>query len=100
MPALSPTMTQGNLASWKKKIGEELQQGDVLAEIETDKAVMDMEWQDDGFLVKIVVEGGAKEVQVGEVKTTNNTNDNTGIIATIQKNKKSTRGGECIHERK
>lgn len=68
MPALSPTMTQGNLGEWKKKVGEEIQPGDVLVEIETDKAQMDFECQEEGFLAKILVETGTKDVPVSTVK--------------------------------
>jgi pyruvate dehydrogenase E2 component (dihydrolipoamide acetyltransferase) len=64
MPALSPTMTQGNLGQWHKQIGEELSPGDILVEIETDKAQMDMECQDEGFLAKVLIQSGAKDVLV------------------------------------
>ncbi len=50
MPALSPTMTEGKLSRWLKKEGEEVKSGDVLAEIETDKATMEVEAVDEGFL--------------------------------------------------
>jgi biotin carboxyl carrier protein len=65
MPALSPTMTQGNIASWKVKEGDSYSAGDVLLEIETDKATMDVEAQDDGVLVKIFQGDGSQSVQVG-----------------------------------
>ncbi|KPM37310.1 hypothetical protein AK830_g9258 [Neonectria ditissima] len=65
MPALSPTMTEGNIASWKVKDGETFSAGDVLLEIETDKATMDVEAQDDGVMVKIMTKDGSKAVQVG-----------------------------------
>ncbi|UPK90442.1 hypothetical protein LCI18_001377 [Fusarium solani-melongenae] len=65
MPALSPTMTEGNIASWKVKEGEPFSAGDVLLEIETDKATMDVEAQDDGVMVKIMTADGSKAVQVG-----------------------------------
>lgn len=55
MPALSPTMTEGNIATWKIKEGDSFSAGDVLLEIETDKAQMDVEAQDDGILAKITV---------------------------------------------
>lgn len=55
MPALSPTMTEGNIAAWKIKEGDSFSAGDVLLEIETDKAQMDVEAQDDGILAKITV---------------------------------------------
>src|SRR5215213_3858562 len=55
MPALSPTMEKGNLAKWLKKEGEKVKPGDVIAEIETDKATMEVEAVDEGTLAKIVV---------------------------------------------
>ena len=58
MPALSPTMTSGNLASWKKAEGEKIEAGDVIAEVETDKATVDYEAVDEGFLAKILVQEG------------------------------------------
>lgn len=67
MPALSPTMTAGNLGSWQKAPGDALNPGDVLVEIETDKAQMDFEFQEEGVLAKILLESGEKEVPVGTV---------------------------------
>lgn len=65
MPALSPTMTEGNIAAWRVKEGDKFSAGDVLLEIETDKATMDVEAQDDGIMFKIMESDGAKGVQVG-----------------------------------
>ncbi|KAK4238149.1 pyruvate dehydrogenase complex protein X component, mitochondrial [Achaetomium macrosporum] len=65
MPALSPTMTEGNIAAWRVKEGEKFSAGDVLLEIETDKATMDVEAQEDGILMKIMQGDGSKGVQVG-----------------------------------
>ncbi|KAG5977465.1 hypothetical protein E4U56_007768 [Claviceps arundinis] len=65
MPALSPTMTEGNIATWKVKEGETYSAGDVLLEIETDKANMDVEAQEDGIVMKIMAQDGAKAIQVG-----------------------------------
>ncbi|KIM48089.1 hypothetical protein M413DRAFT_62212 [Hebeloma cylindrosporum] len=67
MPAMSPTMTEGGIASWKKKEGESFSAGDVLLEIETDKATIDVEAQDDGILAKIIAADGSKGVAVGSV---------------------------------
>jgi pyruvate dehydrogenase E2 component (dihydrolipoamide acetyltransferase) len=67
MPALSPTMTEGNLAKWHKKEGDQVKSGDVLAEIETDKATMEVEAVDEGTLGKIVVPEGAQAVKVNAV---------------------------------
>ncbi|KAL1409749.1 hypothetical protein Q8F55_003746 [Vanrija albida] len=65
MPAMSPTMTEGGIAAWKKAEGEAFAAGDVLLEIETDKATIDVEAQDDGVLAKIVAPDGSKNIQVG-----------------------------------
>src|ERR1700691_2353121 len=67
MPALSPTMTEGTLSRWLKKEGDEVKSGDVLAEIETDKATMEVEAVDEGFLAKIVVPDGTEGVAVNAV---------------------------------
>ncbi|KAI0704836.1 pyruvate dehydrogenase [Cytidiella melzeri] len=65
MPAMSPTMSEGGIAQWKKKEGEPFATGDVLLEIETDKATIDVEAQEDGILAKIIAPDGTKNVQVG-----------------------------------
>ena len=67
MPALSPTMTEGTLARWHKGEGEEVAPGDIIAEIETDKATMEVEAVDGGTLSKILVPEGTAEVQVNQV---------------------------------
>src|SRR5512133_2221335 len=67
MPALSPTMTEGNLAKWHKKEGDAVKSGDVLAEIETDKATMEVEAVEEGTLGKIVVPEGTQAVKVNDV---------------------------------
>jgi len=67
MPALSPTMEKGNLAKWLKKEGDKVKSGDVLAEIETDKATMEVEAIDEGILAKIVVQAGTNDVPVNEL---------------------------------
>ena len=67
MPALSPTMEKGNLARWLKKEGDPIKSGDVIAEIETDKATMEYEAVDDGTLAKIVVAEGTQDVPVNSV---------------------------------
>jgi len=68
MPALSPTMMQGNIGAWQKKVGDKVVPGDVLVEIETDKAQMDFEFQEEGVLAKILQESGAKDVAVNNVR--------------------------------
>lgn len=67
MPALSPTMTEGNLAKWHKAEGDAVESGDVIAEIETDKATMEVEAVDDGIMGKILVPAGTKNVKVNEL---------------------------------
>ena len=67
MPALSPTMEKGNLAKWLKQEGDKVKSGDVLAEIETDKATMEVEAIDEGILAKIVVPAGTNDVPVNEI---------------------------------
>ena len=67
MPALSPTMTAGNIGTWQKNAGDSLQPGDVLVEIETDKAQMDFEFQEEGVLAKVLKDSGEKDVAVGNV---------------------------------
>ena len=67
MPALSPTMEKGNLAKWLKKEGDAIKSGDVIAEIETDKATMEVEAVDEGVLAKIVIPEGTADVPVNDV---------------------------------
>ncbi|CAL8124253.1 unnamed protein product [Prunus armeniaca] len=66
MPALSPTMSQGNIAKWKKKEGDKIEVGDILCEIETDKATVEFESLEEGFLAKILIPEGSKDVPVGQ----------------------------------
>lgn len=67
LPNLSPTMERGSLRSWQKKEGDELNEGDVLAQIETDKATMDFETPEEGFLAKILVAENTKDIPVGNL---------------------------------
>src|SRR5881392_3959031 len=67
MPALSPTMEEGTLAKWLVKEGDAVKSGDILAEIETDKATMEFEAVDEGTIAKIVIADGTDGVKVGEV---------------------------------
>ncbi|ADR52217.1 pyruvate dehydrogenase subunit beta [Candidatus Liberibacter solanacearum CLso-ZC1] len=73
MPSLSPTMTEGNIAEWKKNEGDPIKQGDIICEVETDKAVMEVESIDEGFLGKIFFPKGSQNVKV-----------NTPIAAILQ----------------
>jgi pyruvate/2-oxoglutarate dehydrogenase complex dihydrolipoamide acyltransferase (E2) component len=64
MPALSPTMTEGNLSKWLKREGDKVKAGEVIAEIETDKATMEVEAVDEGILGKILIAEGTQGVAV------------------------------------
>src|SRR3954468_22869650 len=65
MPKLSDTMTEGTLVKWRKKPGDKVEVGDILAEVETDKAVMEMEAFDEGVLAEYIVQEGGK-AQIGQ----------------------------------
>ncbi|XP_039206478.1 dihydrolipoyllysine-residue acetyltransferase component of pyruvate dehydrogenase complex, mitochondrial [Crotalus tigris] len=67
LPALSPTMTMGTVQRWEKKVGEKLSEGDLLAEIETDKATIGFEVQEEGYLAKILIAEGTRDVPLGTV---------------------------------
>ncbi|XP_055303896.1 dihydrolipoyllysine-residue acetyltransferase component of pyruvate dehydrogenase complex, mitochondrial [Sitodiplosis mosellana] len=67
LPALSPTMELGTIVSWEKKVGDKLNEGDLLAEIETDKATMGFETPEEGYLAKILIEAGQKDVPIGKL---------------------------------
>jgi len=67
MPALSPTMTSGTVAKWTIAIGDRVHSGDVIAEIETDKATMEVEAIEDGVVAQILVEAGTQNVAVGTI---------------------------------
>jgi len=67
LPALSPTMESGTIVSWEKKVGDKLNEGDLLAEIETDKATMGFETPEEGYLAKILVQAGEKDIPIGKL---------------------------------
>ncbi|KAL2554918.1 Dihydrolipoyllysine-residue acetyltransferase component 3 of pyruvate dehydrogenase complex [Forsythia ovata] len=67
MPSLSPTMTEGNIARWLKKEGDKISPGEVLCEVETDKATVEMECMEEGYLAKIVRGDGSSGIKVGEI---------------------------------
>ena len=64
MPALSPTMEEGTLAKWLVKVGDKISSGDLIAEIETDKATMEIEAIEEGFISKLIVEEGAQGIKI------------------------------------
>jgi len=67
LPALSPTMEMGTIVTWEKKEGDRVSEGDLLCEIETDKATMGFETPEEGFLAKILIEAGAKDIPIGKL---------------------------------
>uniref|UniRef100_A0AC35F9Y9 Lipoyl-binding domain-containing protein n=1 Tax=Panagrolaimus sp. PS1159 TaxID=55785 RepID=A0AC35F9Y9_9BILA len=67
LPALSPTMESGTVVSWQKKEGDKLEEGDLLCEIETDKATMGFETPEEGYLAKILIAEGTKDVAIGKL---------------------------------
>ncbi|KAE9619264.1 hypothetical protein Lal_00047528 [Lupinus albus] len=85
MPALSPTMTQGNIAKWRKKEGDKIEVGDVLCEIETDKATLEFESLEEGYLAKILVPEGSKDIPVGQpiAITVEDSNDIQNVPASV-----------------
>ena len=65
MPNLSPTMEKGNIKEWNVKVGDQIQPGDVLCGIETDKAVVDFEMQEEGYVAKLLFDAGTKDIPLG-----------------------------------
>ncbi|KAG2422756.1 hypothetical protein HXX76_015776 [Chlamydomonas incerta] len=65
MPSLSPTMSRGNIVEWKKKVGDSVAPGDVYCEVETDKATISWESQEEGFIARILLSDGSKDIEVG-----------------------------------
>lgn len=97
MPALSPTMTEGNLTKWHKAEGDTVESGDVIAEIETDKATMEVEAVDEGVLGKILVPAGTENVKVNELiaillEEGENDNDLDSVISSVSEKSHSVTG--------
>jgi len=67
LPALSPTMESGSIVAWEKKEGDQVSEGDLLCDIETDKTTMGFETPEEGFLAKILLEGGSKDIPIGKL---------------------------------
>lgn len=106
MPALSPTMNQGNIAKWRKKEGDKIEVGDVICEIETDKATLEFESLEEGYLAKILAPDGSKDVSVGQpiAITVEDSDDIKNVPASISggseaKEEKSTCGDAGEKER-
>ena len=98
MPALSPTMTEGNLTKWNIKVGDEVKAGDILAEIETDKATMEIEAVDEGFVEKILIQEGQELVKVNTVIAILSTEKNK-VDVSINKEKQKNESKENIAEK-
>ena len=85
MPALSPTMSEGKLSKWLVKEGDKIKAGDLLAEIETDKAIMEFESSEDGTLKKILINEGVENIKVSEpialLETSNSLMKDSSLIA-------------------
>ena len=69
LPALSPTMEQGAIKSWEMNVGDSVSEGDLLAEIETDKATVGMESSEEGYIAKILIPAGTKDIKLGTVSS-------------------------------
>ena len=67
LPALSPTMEMGTIVNWEKKVGDQVSEGDLLCEIETDKATMGFETPEEGYLAKVMLPAGSKDIPVGKL---------------------------------
>merc|ERR1719239_678312 len=67
LPALSPTMEMGSIVTWEKKEGDKVSEGDLLCEIETDKATMGFETPEEGYLAKIFIEAGTRDIPIGKL---------------------------------
>src|SRR3954452_24469529 len=89
MPALSPTMEEGKLAKWLKNVGDDVHSGDVIAEIETDKATMEVEAVDEGKLSQILVEEGTEGVAVNTPIAVLSMNGETSAMAPAQTGRSS-----------
>ena len=95
MPALSPTMSEGKLSKWLVKEGDIIKAGDLLAEIETDKAIMEFESSEDGTLKKILINEGVENIKVNEpialLETSNSLVDENSPNKIVKENKKFSR---------
>jgi len=75
LPALSPTMEMGTIVSWEKKVGDQVSEGDLLCEIETDKATMGFETPEEGYLAKVILPAGSKDIPIGRLLCIITTNE-------------------------
>ena len=89
MPSLSPTMKEGNLEKWLVKVGDNVKAGDILAEIETDKATMEIEAVDEGKITNILVKEGTKNIAVNStIAVLDGNNQESEMILNKSENKK------------
>ena len=101
MPALSPTMEKGNLAKWLKKEGEAIKSGDVIAEIETDKATMEVEATDEGTLGKILIPEGTADVAVNTpIATILADGESAADLGKAQRAGQAAEGGRSLRRRR
>ena len=108
MPSLSPTMTEGNLAKWCKNVGDEIKSGDIIAEVETDKATMEIEAIDEGILEKVLFDDGAEGISVNSlIAILRNKNDTDKEVKELldkhniaEKDLKNTKVNENVSELK
>ena len=106
MPSLSPTMTEGNLAKWCKNVGDEIKSGDIIAEVETDKATMEIEAIDEGILEKVLFDDGAEGISVNSlIAILRNKNDTDKEVKELldkhnieEKDLKNTKVNEIVSE--
>ena len=106
MPSLSPTMTEGNLAKWCKNVGDEIKSGDIIAEVETDKATMEIEAIDEGILEKVLFDDGAEGISVNSlIAILRNKNDTDTEVKELldkhnieEKDLKNTKVNEIVSE--
>lgn len=78
-------MEKGSIQSWMKSEGDELKEGDVIAQIETDKATMDFETPEEGFLARILTPAGSRDVPLGAVGSRSHCKDNSCVLFTLEK---------------
>ena len=88
MPALSPTMSEGKLSKWLVKEGDVVKAGDLIAEIETDKAIMEFESSEDGTVIKLLIKEGEENIKVNEPIALLDTSNTQSVSKDVDKNDK------------
>ena len=101
MPALSPTMEEGTLAKWLVKVGDKVSSGDIMAEIETDKATMEFEAVDEGVIADIAVAEGTEGVKVGTgIATLAEEGEDPKSVKPVPSEAEGPAAGACVVERR